>query len=350
VPAYLKEPFMRLHHLHHLHHLHPLTAWIVALLAAAALTSGAGASVRAAPGRTRLPEGVTESAKVTLPETSIDGPGFHLSAIAWTGTDPAHHLNIRTGTDGLHFPNKTILSATSPVGPSLLLGPGEQPLTPVLGWTDANHSLHVEFNPPTGTNVTMHESSFAAPALTVGSIGGVAGTLLAWTGTDANHSLNVAPIISTSSGGLTLGKKTELRQFSSDAGPNLAIAATAGPDELVLGWSVRGTQRLNLAISTDGVHFTSALGAGLPETSATAPQFVQPNGSSSGCIAWTGTDAANHLNVQCTTQFPQFPDPAHTKTELSETALGGPGFIGNEIAWTGTDAAHHLNVAQLQGL
>jgi hypothetical protein len=92
------------------------------------------------------------------------------------------------------------------------------------------------------------------------------------------------------------------------------------------------------------------LGAGLPETSATAPQFIQLDGSSSGCIAWTGTDAASHLNVQCTTQFPQFPDPEHTKTELSETALGAPGFVSNEIAWTGTDAHHQLNVAQLQGL
>jgi hypothetical protein len=145
---------------------------------------------------------------------------------------------------------------------------------------------------------------------------------------------------------LTLGRKTVLRQFSSDAGPSLS--GNRG-NELVLGWSVRGTQQLNLATSTDGAHFTSALGAGLPQTSANAPQF-ESQGGSSGCIAWTGTDAANHLNVQCTTQFPQFPDPADTKTKLAETALGAPGFVGKEIAWTGTDRAHHLNVAQLQGV
>jgi hypothetical protein len=60
------------------------------------------------------------------------------------------------------------------------------------------------------------------------------------------------------------------------------------------------------------------------------------------------------LNVQCTTQFPQFPNPAQTKTVLPETALGAPGFTstasGGEIAWTGTDLAHHLNVAVLSGL
>jgi hypothetical protein len=336
----------------HLHHLPEIVLGLFMALMVV-LASGSIVPTRAAASPAQHDTGtVTEGTKVILPETSIDGPGFHLSAIAWTGTDPAHHLNIRSGTDGLHFPNKTILSATSPAGPSLFLGPSEQPLPQDLGWTDANDALHVELtvNGPTSTNVTMHESSFAAPAIAFGGFGGVIATWLAWTGIDANHSLNVAPIISTTNGGATLGKKTVLSQFSSDAGPSLALAGTAGPDELVLGWSVRGTQQLNLAESFDAVHFTSMLGAGLPQTSPNAPQFVQPDGSSSGCIAWTGTDAVHHLNVQCTTQFPQFPDPAHTKTELSEAALGGPGFVGNEIAWTGTDAAHLLNVAQLQGL
>jgi hypothetical protein len=66
--------------------------------------------------------------------------------------------------------------------------------------------------------------------------------------------------------------------------------------QFVLGWSTRATTpRLNLAESTDGVHFTSVLGSGLPQTSATAPQFTKVSGEP--CIAWTGTDAAHHLNV-----------------------------------------------------
>jgi hypothetical protein len=169
--------------------------------------------------------------------------------------------------------------------------------------------------------------------------------LLAWTGIDANHSLNVLPVGVLN--GMMLGTKTVLRQFSSDAGPSLAGSGSG----LVLSWSTRGTQQLNFATSTDNVHFTSALGSGLPQTSASTPQFIPTTGSSSGCIAWTGTDAAHHLNVQCTTTFPQFPDPAQTKTVLRETALGGPGLTTGqnsaEIAWTGTDAAHHLNVATL---
>jgi hypothetical protein len=323
---------------------------VLALLTAMAVVVGGGIGpTRADASPTQHAAAtVTEGTKVILSETSIAGPGFALSEIAWTGTDAAHHVNIRVGTDGLNFPEKTTLPATSPVGPALVTQPGEAPLTPVLAWTDANQSLHIRFGLSGGTTADLHETSFAAPAVALGTVGDVVETLVAWTGTDANHSLNVLPITRAGTGVPTLGRKTELRQFSSDAGPSLVGNFQAS--EFVLGWSERRTERLNLATSTDGANFTSALGSGLPQTSATPPAFIQPHGSASGCIAWTGTDAASYLNVQCTSQFPQFPDPAQTKTKLSETALGGPGFFDNEIAWTGTDAAHHLNVAQLQGL
>jgi hypothetical protein len=311
---------------------------------------------RAAPRSPAALAAARETAKVTLPETSIAGPGLAApTAIAWTGTDAAHHLNIRTGIDGLHFPTKTTLPETSPDGPGLAKLPIEGPPIPyVLAWrgSDANHSLNVETF-PNRRKLTLRENSFAAPALTI--LNSPIGVLLAWTGTDANHSLNVLPITVSDSGALVPGTKTVLSQFSSDAGPGVGsiIMLVGAAFQFVLGWSTRATQQLNLAESTDGVHFTSVLGSGLPQTSATAPQFVQAGGTSvrfPPCIAWTGTDAAQHLNVQCTTQFPQWPDPAHTKTVLPETALGAPGFFQGEIAWTGTDAAHHLNVAQLENV
>jgi hypothetical protein len=377
--------------------LHHLTVWVAALLAVVALASGGMASAAARRGAAAAVESptatathtatatptmtasptatatathtatatptvtarakVTETAKVTLRDTSIAGPGFSAGVdIAWTGTDDDHHLNLRRGTDGLHFPSKFIFPETSPVGPSVLEGPipGAADHTSSLAWTgtDADHHVNVEFGSPFGTKLTLHETSFAAPAISFGT--STHEWLVAWTGTDANHSLNVLSITSSSAGTPVVGRKTVLTQFSSDAGPSLVGGATS----VVLGWSVRGTQRLNLAESTDGVHFTSALGSGLPQTSAEAPQFLQ-TGSSSGCIAWTGTDSTNHLNVQCTTQLPQFPNPAQTKTVLPETALGAPGIFAAsvnvpgippfEIAWTGTDAAHHLNVDQASG-
>lgn len=297
----------------------------------------------------------TVATKVILPETSIAGPGFAGTAIAWTGTDAAHHLNIRVG-NGLHFPTKTILPETSPFGPAIVpavsFGPGS---SYALAWTgtDANHSLNVEFFPG-GKKLTLRQTSIGAPAVDNGTFNGRRALILAWTGTDANHSLNVLPL--TSSDGVTLvpGTKTVLPQFSSNAGPSLISNSVSQHGVWVLGWTTRTTQQLNLATAADGVHFTSALGSGLPETSATAPTLLAPLTGES-CISWTGTDFAHHLNVQCTTQFPQFPNPAQTKTVLPETALGtqGAAFFGGadlgEIAWTGTDAAHHLNVAVLQG-
>src|SRR5258706_6284329 len=58
----------------------------------------------------------------------------------------------------------------------------------------------------------------------------------------------------------------------------------------------------------------------LPETSIAGPGLAGLE------IAWTGTDAAHHLNVKCTTQFPQFPNPTTPKTAQPETALGAPAF------------------------
>jgi hypothetical protein len=244
--------------------------------------AGAAMPTQAAQRAPAAPVTVTETAKVTLPETSIAGPGFAFLAIAWTGTDAAHHLNIRSGTDGLHFPTKTTLPDTSPHGPAIVETVDHGPQGPVV---------------------------------------------LAWTGIDANHSLNVLPIRISSP--LTPGRKTVLPQFSSNAGPSLAGTGTG----LVLGWSTRAAERLNLATSTDGVHFTSALGSGLLQTSVTAPQFIAHGTSPNGCIAWTGTDAVHHLNVQCTTQFPQFPDPAHTKHRAARDGARRAGLHRHWAGW-----------------
>lgn len=341
---------MRLHHPHH------LTAFVVALLAAAVLALGAtapawasaqqpaGTSARALPA-------AHEISKIVLPETSIDGPalsgpqqgGTSQSVIAWTGTDALHHLNVETSTDGLHFGNKLTLHETSPFRPDVALSSVGGPVTVAWTGTDANHSLNVLYNVyGSPKKLTLsNENSFTSPAVT--QIG--AFIFLVWTGTDANHSLNVLPITFA---GPTLvpGTKTVLSQFSSNAGPHLA---RRGANTMVLDWTSRALL-LHVATSQDGVHFVSA---SLPETSAFAPDTssLEPfiGVSNREWIGWTGTDAAHHLNLQWTTTFPTFTNPAGTKTVLGETALGGPALAfnaGEQIAWTGTDSAHHLNIAK----
>jgi hypothetical protein len=296
------------------------------------------------------PDPVSLMNKQTLVDTSIDGPALSSvfvpsatseSVLAWTGTDAAHHLNVETSSDGLHFAQKVTLRETSPFRPDVALTRPGGPVAVAWTGTDANHSLNVLYDVyGARTKLTLlRESSFTAPALLLGP-----GFYLAWTGTDANHSLNIVPL-ALAEGHLAVGTKTVLPQFSSNAGPHMA---RHGATTLVLDWTSRALQ-LRLAFGTDVTILTAA---SLPQTSAFAPQTQSIGlfaGEGRDWIGWTGADPAHHLNLQWTTAFPQFTDPASTKTILSDTALGGPSLAfnaGDQIAWTGTDSAHHLNIAK----
>ena len=342
--------------------LHRVAATVAALLTAVALALGVGittpalAAPQQPPAATAAPArpALYISQKVVLPETSIDGPALSSvvgtfegvpsdkSVIAWTGTDAAHHLNVETSKDGIHFGNKLILRETSAFRPDVTqMGePAGGNITVAWTGTDANHSLNVLWDVYGSHPIKLtlwNENSFTAPAiLQQGS-----NLLLAWTGTDANHSLNVLPITLTGTG-LVPGRKTILSQFSSNAGPHLSDREGSG---VVLSWTSRTLQPI-LATAADGAHFSIA--ARLAETSAFAPHSTNfPDaGFPLDVIAWTGTDTAHHVNLQFTFGFPEISGP---KNVLDETALGGPAlaFInGGQLAWTGTDAAHHLNIIQ----
>ncbi len=303
--------------------------------------------------------------KVTLPESSIDGPalssgmdnfeGIHFfTAIAWTGIDAQHRLNLIKSTDDpangvTHFSKKLTLGETSFVRPAVVqLGGGLG--NTVLAWTgnDTAHTLNFLWD-ATGPDVAQHkvtlrgETSNSAPALVLFGNN----IILAWTGMDGNHSLNVLPYnLSTQ----TFGAKTVLRQFGSSAGPNLSVFnQTTGP-ELVLNWTT-SAQALNTATSTDGVHFAPALALGpTPEFSASAPStfYHRSDVGQRAFRAWTGVDPVHHVNIQWTSSFPEWSNPATTKFVLGETALGGPQIALNDgylLAWTGTNPAHSLNIA-----
>ena len=351
---------MRLPHLHHRHHQHqlaaPLVAPLVALLVAALLTLGAVTPawaaarqhVNASAAAARMLPAATVNNKVTLPDTSIDGPAFDSDGneivLAWTGTDPAHHLNVETSTDGLHYRNKLILNETSLFRPDVVVTPTQAGFVVALAWTgtDANHSLNVLFDVYSSSpkKLTLHnENSFTSPALLFGP-----SFSLAWTGTDANHSLNVLPLTVTSTA-IVPGTKTILTQDSSDAGPHLRRGSATVMDLL---WSTRGTLQLRVAAATDpsrlepGGTVHGEISAAAPDAFVLGPIFGL---GSQEWIGWTGTDPAHHLNL-----FPFVGNPAPTKTILSDTAIGGPALTfstalnENLLAWTGTDAAHHLNV------
>lgn len=170
---------------------------------------------------------VRETNKLTLfGETSIAAPGFtsmsggfegfRRSVIAWTGTDPAHRLNVMTSTTGLtDYTNKITLPETSNFSPAVSQIQDMAGNFITIAWTGTDAAHHVNFLFDvygTKQKVTLRETSIAAPAIVAYGNGDFA---IAWTGTDANHSLNVMKFAARNL--QPVSKKT--LSFSSNAGP-----------------------------------------------------------------------------------------------------------------------------------
>ena len=337
--------------------LHHTASSLVVVVAALALSFGIAAPARAAPHRPALPvtpaHGAVPAATVnneqTLPDTSIDGPALdstgNETVLAWTGTDPLHHLNVETSTDGLHYGNKLTLNETSPFRPDVIVTPVQASFVVALAWTgsDPGHSLNVLFDAygSSPKKLTLsNENSFTAPALLFGPC-----FCLAWTGTDPNHSLNVLQLSVTTTA-IVPGAKNVLTQDSSDAGPHLRRGSATVMDLL---WSARGSRQLRIASATHedalqpGTTVDGQTSAAAPDAYLLGPFLGQGNQQ---WIGWTGTDAAHHLNL-----FPIAGNPAPTTTVLDDTAIGGPALSLNTalnenlLARTGTDATHHLHIA-----
>lgn len=319
--------------------------------------SGVPATTLAPRTAAALSPSSAEVTKVTLGDTSIDAPalwtattGTVRGVLAWAGTDSAHHLNVMTTAIGTTFYNKITLPETSPVRPAVTRAPTGQVAVAWIG-TDSAHTLNVLYGVyGARTKLTLWgETSNFSPAL----VSVNASTLvLAWTGTNASHSLNVLPI--SVGAGLSKGTKTVLAPFSSLTGPSLSYEPSRS--EYLLGWSAMSpANRVAISSSTNAKTWSGA--TLLAETSFVAPSVLGIVGTyytmPPQYLAWTGTNPARSLNVQYTRTFPAWPDSANTKVTLNESAyqspalgfISGPGLI--ETAWTGTDAAHHLNVAVL---
>jgi hypothetical protein len=315
---------------------------------------------------------IREVAKSVLPETSIASPALSslsdyspsdagpVSALAWTGVDASHSLNVMLSQGGLKYGDKVTLRESSAARPSVLLVREGTANRVVLAWTgtDARHSLNVLYDVyGARKKITISDNtpSYMAPSLAFfnGQI------WLAWTGTDASHSLNVRAM---GPQGLTPGAKTVLSQqwsgFTSRDGPSLRVDMR---DHLLLiTWIFLALPpTIDLAQSSDGARWSASFSPPPPQTSIATPDAMALPASSltagipSYYWAWTGTDSANSLNIAYTSTLHSWPAPVVT---LRERGFGGPslGYLdgsangeGHQIAlaWTGVDPAHHLNVA-----
>ena len=365
---------------------------LAVVLAAVGLSGASGASAAPAARATAATSAATvspphEVGKVTLADTSIDGPALWSgprgvppygtwAVLAWTGTDPAHHLNVMTSTDGIHYGNKRVLNETSFARPAVTVTDGRM----VVAWTgtDAHHSLNILYDVygARPKKLTLwDENSFAAPAIQPAGY-----LVLAWAGTDANHTLNTLRI-DTAAGLKRDVKLTLPALYNSKVGPGLGsdhtgVQFTEELAPLLLTWAYRTpVNRMDALVSFYGVKWYT-----VPEMFAVAfpnqqqahpPQprewsdatpsiqaFVSasPGGRPTPLTvwAWRGIDPAHSVNVQIDTLSL---NGSPQKVTLAETALGGPA-VGEKpsssatpgeflVAWTGTDPAHHLNIARI---
>jgi hypothetical protein len=125
--------------------------------------------------------------------------------LSWAGTSPANRIRYATSTDGVHWtqPSSSPLAEWSGSGPSMLaLGISNFPHD-FLAWTgtDANHSVNVRYTesfpawPSANAKTTFHEQALGSPAIAnASSISdeSVRQIVLAWTGTDTLHHVNIA--------------------------------------------------------------------------------------------------------------------------------------------------------------
>jgi hypothetical protein len=306
-----------------------------------------------------------EGAKVTLDDTSIDGPAIAATyapatVLAWTGTDAAHHLNLLTSQDGLHYANKRILPETSLWRPAVAFidsGRGAPYGTIVLAWTgtDQAHTLNLEFIATPDFSVKEKitfwgETSFTAPALATINGDVNSDVYLAWAGTDGAHTLNVLHHTTIDE----QNAKQTLWGWSSVSRPNISHDQSAGSTiALILAWT--GTDNhLAFATSADRTHWAAAGTSPLGQRSAWAPSLIAfyATNMPTHWLAWTGsgTRATRALSVQYTESFPDWTD-VNCQTTLDEAAISGPelAYVGVTdqvlLMWTGTDAAHRLNLA-----
>lgn len=122
--------------------------------------------------------------------------------LTWAATSPLHRIRFAISTDTVHWtqPASSPLAEWTAVAPSLLsLGVANMPPY-YLGWTgtDSHHSVNVQYTesfptwPLDNSKTTFGEWALGGPALADSLVGRQ--IVLAWTGTDPLHRLNIALI------------------------------------------------------------------------------------------------------------------------------------------------------------
>lgn len=141
----------------------------------------------------------------SAPGLSVDPNDQHL-ILSWAATVPANRISFARSQDGVQWsmPPASPLAETTFAGPGMIGIAASAMPSHYLTWagTDPARSVNVQYSEsfpgwpnPVTTKAILPESAFEAPAL--GFIGGSNLMMIAWTGVDTAHHLNVAVLAAT---------------------------------------------------------------------------------------------------------------------------------------------------------
>ncbi|HEY1390049.1 MAG TPA: hypothetical protein VGF38_16035 [Ktedonobacterales bacterium] len=252
-----------------------------------------------------------------------------------------------------HLTSKQILGETSIDGPGLtknIVG-HEGEATMVLAWTgtDSLHRLNLltSANGSTWTNKrTLRETSFIRPA--VERVPEMAGgeVVLAWMGTDARHTLNV--LWNAYNNGNSIMKKVTFWGDMSFTAPALAMSG----DRIYVVWAgTDPSHSLNIMTLAPRTLKVIAIKRYLPFSTNSRPS-ISLGSSNSLLLSWTNRSGQLAFAIgDATLRF----GAAKVSTD---TSFAGPdffyafsGYIGDVVtpkywwAWTGKDANHTIHIA-----
>jgi hypothetical protein len=312
---------------------------------------------------------VREVQKSALAAQSIDGPALWVQppsatrgssagriggVLAWTDSGHYHRIHIMTSADGLHYDRDLLLPANAIARPSVTMASVRDAEVVILAWTgiDPGHRLNVMYDVLGRQHVlTLPQGSPDAPSLAL-----YAGRLwLAWTGLESSHALHIRSL-ALDGQGVVPGAEIVLGDYRSLAAPSLA--PDAPHHQLLLTWAAvakADSPWLSLAVSPDGTHWhlppatlpTQASSVGSAIMAFPSPQPQMPAYS----WAWSGTERWHPIRLALA---PTIQDWSAPVTTLTEWCLGQPalGYVGPThqilLAWTGIDPRHTLTLAVIQ--
>jgi hypothetical protein len=252
--------------------------------------------------------------------------------VGWTGRNKNHNLNLMT-----YNPSSQTFGPAQELTDTTLLGSGPS-LTVFNGnlyvaWLGTNHRLNIgRYNPADPTHlankVTLSELSNQAPSIAVFN-----GRLyLSWRGTDGRLNIISSADASTFDTKVTCSATVRTSPTLQTANAVLFVAwedTSASSNIVFAQYNAADPAVLNAVVTTTA---TSTLPVSLFPTGVPAQDLI---------VAWrTATDA--HINLA----IYEGDQNLHNQVSTAHTTPYGPALYMPYVSWTGTDAAQSINVGQ----